>query len=147
MLRWLPASLWLAACQWSPGYPVAEPCPEFAGPTYDASGAPTRCYLLAAMQQIEPRVRECGAPADGMLRIAFEFDAQGTARSVHAEFECHTCSDPHALHATKYLSCVEQAARAAQVVPGPSQRSFRVTYPFWANLDPRLKLGWAPMEP
>jgi hypothetical protein len=135
-------------CTWAAPFPTAtNDCSHSAEPKYLPDGSPTQCDASAAANAVAESVRAC-AEQEGIVRVTFDFEREGAPRHVHADLECDECRLPRAAEQRPFLACVERAASAARLPLAATKTTFRVAFPYRVGFpeDPRLKLGWSPMD-
>ena len=137
-------------CAGTCGLPPVAPLPEecsAASVRYRPDGTPTDCYYIAELNRVAPAVATCSQKL-GVVAAEFHFVQDGSARSVRAVVDCEHCRMPEFVELEPFLRCVEQAASKARLPLAPEQNEFRIVflYRVGTSEDPRLDLGWAPME-
>jgi hypothetical protein len=92
-------------------------------------------------------VKAC-SELEGTVQVVFDFQKDGTPSEVQADVECDGCRLPRAADERVLLDCVQKAASAARLPLEDEQATATVIYRYavGAPEDPRLGLGWAPMD-
>ena len=134
-------------CGLEPAAPLPKECHADSA-KYDPNGTPTKCYYVPELNRVADTVRACSNTL-GIVAAEYHFDRDGMPRSVRATSDCEFCKQPKAIEEGPFLRCVERATSAARLPLAPGQNEFRVIFLYRVGVpeDPRLDLGWAPLEP
>jgi hypothetical protein len=116
-------------------------------PKYESDGSPSVCYARGAVDVVAPSVKAC-SELEGTVEVVFDFQRDGVPSKVHADVECDGCRLPRAADERVLLECVEKAASAARLPLEDKQDTATVIYRYQVGApeDPRLGVGWAPMD-
>jgi hypothetical protein len=142
-----PVQVCVGSCAQKPVAPTPETC-SIASARYQADGTPTECFYITELNRVAEPVKACSS-GPGVIAVEYRFALDGTPRGLRAVADCNGCQLPAGADRERLLRCVEQAAAAARLPLSAERSEFYVVFPYRVGApdDPRLNVGWSPMEP